>query len=66
MQSEVTRLFENLSTTQVPLPLISQNLPSQYEAICAGKLQNNPEMLVQKHIRNVLRLYADACGVCRT
>jgi len=66
VQSEVTRLFENLSTTQVPLPLISQNLPSQYEAICAGKLQNNPEMLVQKHIRNVLRLYADACGVCRT
>src|SRR6184192_1082575 len=66
VQNEVTRLFENLSATEVPLPLISQHLPSQYDAIRAGKLQNNPEMLVQKHIRNVLRQYADACGVCRT
>lgn len=65
VQNEVTQLFENLSTTQVPLTLISQYLPSQYEPIRAGS-QRKPEMLVQKHIRNVLRLYADACGVCRT
>jgi D-tagatose-1,6-bisphosphate aldolase subunit GatZ/KbaZ len=66
VQNEVTGLLVNLSATYIPLTLISQYLPAQYPEIRAGKLRRNPEMLVQKHIRNVLRLYADACGACGT
>jgi D-tagatose-1,6-bisphosphate aldolase subunit GatZ/KbaZ len=65
VQKEVTQLFENLSAIELPLPLISQYLPSQYEVIRAGRLQECPEMLVHWHIRNVLCNYAKACGVCR-
>jgi D-tagatose-1,6-bisphosphate aldolase subunit GatZ/KbaZ len=66
VKSEVTLLFENVSAIQIPLPLISQYFPSQYEDVRTGRLREQPEMLVQRHIRSVLSNYAKACGACRT
>ena len=52
-----------LGEKPIPLTLISQYLPLEYEAIRRGELQAVPERMIQYHIRRVLRAYADACSV---
>jgi D-tagatose-1,6-bisphosphate aldolase subunit GatZ/KbaZ len=60
---EIARLFENLAGRTIPLPLISQYLPGEYEAIRARRVQGTPGQIIQEHIRQVLRIYASACGI---
>jgi len=62
VKEEITRLFDNLGDRPIPLPLISQYLLAQYEAIRSGELQPDPSRMVEHHIRRVLRVYADACS----
>lgn len=62
VQKEVARLFDNLSSLPIPLSLVSQFLPLEYDAMRNGQLQPSPEMLVRNHIRHVLRIYARACA----
>jgi D-tagatose-1,6-bisphosphate aldolase subunit GatZ/KbaZ len=54
-------LLANLDRTGIPLPLISQFLPGQYERIRAGELQPDARSLVIDRIRDALRPYAHAC-----
>lgn len=61
----VQRLFENLREAEIPLPLLSQVLPRQYERVRAGELACDPEALVMDRIRDVLRGYAAAVGAGR-
>jgi D-tagatose-1,6-bisphosphate aldolase subunit GatZ/KbaZ len=63
VQEEIRRLLDNLAMRPIPLTLISQFLPLEYQAIRAGELQDTPEQLIQYHIRNVLAIYANACSV---
>ncbi len=63
VQEEITRLLDNLREKPIPLTLVSQYLPLEYEAIRRGELQAAPERLIAYHIRRVLRVYADACRV---
>ena len=63
IKEEMARLFDNLGEKPIPLTLISQYLPLEYEAIRGGELQAVPARMVQYHIRRVLRVYADACSV---
>jgi D-tagatose-1,6-bisphosphate aldolase subunit GatZ/KbaZ len=63
VQEELARLFENLGERPIPLTLVSQYLPLEYEAIRSGELQAVPERMIHYHIRRVLRTYADACSV---
>ena len=62
VQEEFGRLLQNLSASPIPLSLISQYLPLQYEAVRAGEVGTSPEQLIQHHIRRVLQIYAGACG----
>ena len=62
VQEELARLLNNLGGRPIPLSLVSQFLPQQYEAIRAGLLQGGPEQSIQHHIRRVLEIYAGACG----
>jgi D-tagatose-1,6-bisphosphate aldolase subunit GatZ/KbaZ len=55
------KLIDNLNQVQIPLPLISQFLPLQYQAIREGRLANNPHALIIDKIQLVTRVYADAC-----
>ena len=59
----VERLLENLTIHHAPLTLISQYLPRQYEAIRDGTTSAEPRALIQCKIREVLSLYASACGL---
>jgi D-tagatose-1,6-bisphosphate aldolase subunit GatZ/KbaZ len=63
VEEEVARLFKNISGRAIPLSLISQCLPLEYEAIRAGKLEAIPGQMVHFHIRQVLRVYANACSM---
>lgn len=62
VQKEISRLLANLSGFRPPLTLISQYLPQEYGAIRAGRLQAEPQAMIEHHIRAVLRGYAAACG----
>ena len=54
------RLFENLSRSGMPLPLVSQFLPQHIDAVSEGRLPAEPEALVKANIRLALAPYADA------
>lgn len=62
VQAEVEKLLQSLRGA-VPLALLSQYLPREYEAVRAGALENSAQALVRHHIQTVLRTYAAACGV---
>jgi len=63
LQAAVSRLLANLSQSQIPLPLLSQFMPLQYQAVQSGLLSAEPRALLQHHIRLVLQMYASACGL---
>lgn len=65
VKEEVRRLLENFRSANIPLTLISQYLPLEYEAVRTGEVPPVPERMVEYHIRHVLRIYADACVVSR-
>ena len=55
-------LIENLGSRDIPLSLISQFFPEQYNKIRAGKLQKGPEALIRDRIREILKVYSYAVG----
>jgi D-tagatose-1,6-bisphosphate aldolase subunit GatZ/KbaZ len=63
VQAEIAHLLANLKAQPLPLTLISQYLPQEYEAIRAGQIEKQPEAIIRYHIRLVLRVYASACGM---
>jgi D-tagatose-1,6-bisphosphate aldolase subunit GatZ/KbaZ len=63
VQKEIERLIENLRKQSLPLTLVSQYLPLEYEAIRAEQIEERPESMIRCHIQLVLRTYAAACGL---
>ncbi len=57
----VQRLLTNLSSVTIALPLISQFMPEQYQAIRNNEITLDPRELVLHKIMQVTRVYADAC-----
>jgi D-tagatose-1,6-bisphosphate aldolase subunit GatZ/KbaZ len=55
-------LLANLDRTDIPLPLISQYLPIQYDRIRTGRLESTAQALVLDRVRDALRPYARACS----
>ena len=55
------RLYENLSASGIPLPLISQFLPDQYARVRSGALRPDARELVIDRVRDALRPYSAAC-----
>ena len=57
----VEKMISNLDEINIPLPLISQFLPIQYDAIRRGLLKNSPTEIIKSKIKSVLQDYAAAC-----
>ena len=55
-------LIARLSARPIPLTLLSQYLPLQYQAIRAGALENTPQALLLDGVSRVLSGYARACA----
>jgi D-tagatose-1,6-bisphosphate aldolase subunit GatZ/KbaZ len=66
VQKELEQLLANLAGRRVPLGLLSQYLPLEWEAVRCGKLQSEPGALIHHHLQSVLKTYAAACGSART
>jgi D-tagatose-1,6-bisphosphate aldolase subunit GatZ/KbaZ len=62
VQSALGRLLQNLSGKTLPLSLVSQFLPGQWEGLRSGRIANTPEALILDKISSVLEEYALACG----
>jgi D-tagatose-1,6-bisphosphate aldolase subunit GatZ/KbaZ len=62
VQAALGRLFQNLKGKELPLTLLSQYLPVQWESIRSGRIENTPEALVLDKISTVLEEYTRACG----
>lgn len=66
IQAAQARLIENLEREAPPLTLLSQYLPSQYEAVREGRVRNLPADLLKEGVAKVLRQYMDACAGAAT
>jgi D-tagatose-1,6-bisphosphate aldolase subunit GatZ/KbaZ len=63
VRASVERLVDNLSAHPIPLTLLSQYLPIQYQAVREGTLPNDPRALIGAGIATVIDAYARACGM---
>ena len=63
VQHALERLLANLSASTIPLSLLSQYMPGQYEAVRSGIISSPPRELILNKIREVTGLYARACGI---
>jgi len=62
LEAAVTKLISNLTAHPVPLSLLSQYLPHQYEAVRQGVISNDPTAMIHHKIREVASYYWRACG----
>ncbi|HKK45121.1 MAG TPA: D-tagatose-bisphosphate aldolase, class II, non-catalytic subunit [Balneolaceae bacterium] len=62
VQEAVNRLFRNLTKNEIPIPLISQFLPSQFKAIHRGDLEKDPEAMSLHKVQEILKIYSKATG----
>lgn len=60
VQCELKQLFQNLLAEKIPLSVLSQFMPLQYDRVRRGELTAAPGALIQDSIRNVLRIYGRA------
>lgn len=61
VRDSLRRLFENLNRKSIPLPLLSQYLPHEYELIREGRLAASPEALILSHLERVIDDYSSVC-----
>jgi D-tagatose-1,6-bisphosphate aldolase subunit GatZ/KbaZ len=62
VQAAFERLLHNLGAKPLPLTLVSQYAPVQYERVRRGNLAADPGALIRDRVRDVLRDYDFACG----
>ena len=56
-----SKLFNNLNRSGMPLPLVSQYLPEQFNAVRNAQIEATPKSFVIDKIQHVLRVYSKAC-----
>ncbi|MCV2353499.1 D-tagatose-bisphosphate aldolase, class II, non-catalytic subunit [Paucibacter sp. B2R-40] len=62
VQAAVAKLIANLEQQAIALPLLSQYLPEQFDAVLRGELAATPRALAQHKVGVVLARYARACS----
>lgn len=60
LEEAVCTLVSNLNSAEIPLTVISQFMPMQYERIRQGKLKCDAMSLVKEHVKYVLEQYHQA------
>jgi D-tagatose-1,6-bisphosphate aldolase subunit GatZ/KbaZ len=62
ISASVHILIENLIHTTIPLPIIKQYFPLEYEEIRGGVLKSDPNDLINEHIIQEIQKYSLACN----
>ena len=65
VEESINRLIRNIDSAHVPLTLLSQYMPYQYQAVRAGKLALTAEALIQDRIGNYIDDYLYAVDPMR-
>lgn len=63
IEEALNLLLRNLTEAEIPLPLLSQFLPDQYEAVRCGLIENTPLELIHHKIMEVTTVYSRATSV---
>jgi len=59
----LSQLLTNISNNPLPLSLLSQYVPAQYQAVREGLIQNKPREIIYHKICEVLKMYTYATGM---
>ncbi len=62
IRQSVEKLIANLTDAKLPLGLISQYMPVQFERLSLNELNAEPHALILDKIRDVLRAYRYGCS----
>jgi D-tagatose-1,6-bisphosphate aldolase subunit GatZ/KbaZ len=62
ISTSLERLIQNLTEKEIPLNLLSQYLPMQYDSIIENKITNTIENLIYHGVARVLDIYEYAVG----
>ncbi|MBN2625334.1 MAG: class II D-tagatose-bisphosphate aldolase, non-catalytic subunit, partial [Spirochaetales bacterium] len=62
LTTSVERLKANLDGKGIPLSLLSQFMPNQYDSVQEGKIRPTAQELILDRIGDVMGIYARACG----
>lgn len=62
IRQSVEKLIANLSATTLPLGLLSQYLPLQFERVLHNEIVATPQNLINDKIQDVLRAYRYGCA----
>ncbi|WP_252732342.1 D-tagatose-bisphosphate aldolase, class II, non-catalytic subunit [Paraglaciecola arctica] len=66
VEASLTKLIDNLDNSPAPLTLISQYMPTQYQAIVDGELERDTRGIIFHKISEVLAQYSAACYTSQT
>ena len=58
----LTILIKNLTKNPIPLALLSQYMPVQYQVVREGFLENNPIDLIHHKVMEITKFYSHACS----
>lgn len=61
VQNAIDKLLANLEETGIPMSILHQYLPKQYDKIVAGELENTPVELIKDGVANYMEDYEYAC-----
>lgn len=61
VQNAIDQLLANLEETGIPMSILHQYLPKQYDKIVAGELENTPVELIKDGVVNYMEDYEYAC-----
>lgn len=62
VQKSARRLYQNIDRAVLPLPLLKQYMPVQYDRVRQGEIQITADALVSDKVRDCLDRYYRACG----
>ncbi len=65
IRQSIDELQQELAATGIPLSLLSQYLPVQYEEVREGRTENSPRALLRSAVFHVLGMYARAAKTAR-
>lgn len=61
IQSAIKQLLFNLRSQAIPLSMLSQYMPAQYQKVSKGELELSPQSLIIDKIQEVIEMYSLAC-----
>jgi D-tagatose-1,6-bisphosphate aldolase subunit GatZ/KbaZ len=65
VDESINILIQNINGARIPMTLLSQYMPLQYQSVRAGKTKLNAEALIQDHIGNYIDDYLYAVDPTR-